>query len=95
MFTTYMHLYVPMCHNDQYYEKLSCGSAVRDKELYSLCWTVDEQGWLNVQGHELYVETSSLLDLLNDIHGDIIKGFTCPLSALKRPLMARNPHVCD
>ena len=42
--------------------------------MYSLCWTVDELNRLNQDGRELYVEVTSLLELLGDSEVDIIQA---------------------
>lgn len=60
--------------NKEYTEKLASGKATGDKILYSLCWTVDELGRLNNQGREMYVEITSLLELLSNSETDVIRA---------------------
>ena len=74
--------------NDDYAEKLSSGKTTADKELYSLCWTVDELSRLNQRGREMYVEITSLLEFLNDPSTDVIKtNLARRISKLKETML--------
>lgn len=61
--------------NDKFSEKLSAGKNSSDKEMLSLCWSVDELGRLNENGRNLRVEIDALLVLLDDhiIHQNVAK----------------------
>lgn len=52
--------------NNKFCEKLSAGKTSTDKEMFSLCWSVDELGRLNESGRTLHVEIGTLLELLKD-----------------------------
>lgn len=57
--------------NDKFSEKLLKKST--DKEMFSLCWSVDELGRLNESGRKLCVEIDDLLAVLDDPSTDIIR----------------------
>lgn len=59
--------------NDEYNEKLSSSKATSDKVLYQLCWSVDELARLLDEGRALYVEVTSLLEILNDDQRDEVR----------------------
>ena len=66
-----------VCHIYEYTKKLALGKATSDKVMYSLCWIVDELGQLNKQRHELYLEVTSLLQLLHDDMTDMYRIQHC------------------
>ena len=57
--------------NDEYALKLSAGTSM-EKTLYSLGWKVDELSRLQKVGRALFVELSSLKDILVDMNVDTI-----------------------
>lgn len=67
------HLYAALkLANDKFGEKLSSGKKSSDKEMFSLCWSVDELGRLNKSGRKLYVDIGALLALLNNPETDLV-----------------------
>lgn len=59
--------------NDKFSEKLSSGKSSSDKEMLSLCWSVDELGRLNESGRRLHVEIDVLLGLFDDSSTDFVQ----------------------
>ena len=51
---------------------MAAGKSSTDKELFGLCWSVDELGRLNETGRHLYVEIDDVLALLDDPSTDTV-----------------------
>ena len=60
--------------NDEYTEKLSSSKSTSDKVMYQLSWSVDELTRLLEEGRVLYVEVSSLLEILSDNQRDQVQA---------------------
>lgn len=51
--------------NDKFSEQLLAGKKSSDRDMFSLCWSVDELGRLNETSRKLHVEIVALLVLVN------------------------------
>lgn len=72
LYCTYFNAAALKNTNDKFCEKLSAGKSSTDKEMHSLCWSVDELGRLNESGRKLHTEIDALLTLLDDSSTDFI-----------------------
>ena len=70
--------YVALKKVNEYTEKVSSSKSTSDKVMvmvmYQLCWSVDELTRLLEEGRVLYVEVSSLLEILSDDQRDQVQA---------------------
>lgn len=82
--------------NDKFSEKLLSGKSSSDKEMLSLCWSVDELGRLNESGRKLRVEIDALLVLFDDPSTDFIhQNIARRLATISYLLSVVSPDIND